>query len=92
MGFIKSYFDYIKGGVRWGLLVNGGDKMKPSWPQYSWAVTPSLLVSGCRDAPDVRIVSRNRISGQNLKLNSTYYCLPKIYFCYPTFHYIPMVI
>jgi len=31
------------GGVRWGMLVNGGDKLPPSWPQYTWAVTPSLL-------------------------------------------------
>lgn len=31
------------GGVRWGLLVRGGPDMPPSWSQYSWSVTPSLL-------------------------------------------------
>ena len=29
------------GGVRWGLLAGGGSE---SWSQYSWSVTPSLLV------------------------------------------------
>eukprot|EP00092_Neocalanus_flemingeri_P034143 GFUD01037130.1.p1 GENE.GFUD01037130.1~~GFUD01037130.1.p1 ORF type:complete len:222 (+),score=49.97 GFUD01037130.1:35-700(+) len=31
------------GGVRWGLLVQGDDDLPPSWSQYSWSVTPSLL-------------------------------------------------
>ena len=31
------------GGVRWGLLVQGEDDLPPSWSQYTWSVTPSLL-------------------------------------------------
>ena len=31
------------GGVRWGLLVRGDDDLPPSWSQYTWSVTPSLL-------------------------------------------------
>jgi hypothetical protein len=31
------------GGVRWGLLVKGGDSPPPTWGQYSWSVTPSLV-------------------------------------------------
>jgi len=31
------------GGVRWGLLVHGTDLLPPSWSQYCWSVTPSLL-------------------------------------------------
>merc|ERR1719397_2005709 len=31
------------GGVRWGFLVNGGPSLPPSWSQYTWSVTPSLV-------------------------------------------------
>jgi len=31
------------GGVRWGLLASGGPHLPPSWSQYSWSVTPSLV-------------------------------------------------
>jgi len=31
------------GGVRWGLLASGGPHLPPSWSQYSWSVTPSLI-------------------------------------------------
>ena len=32
------------GGVRWGMLVAGaGDDLPPSWGQYTWSVTPSLI-------------------------------------------------
>ena len=32
------------GGVRWGMLVAGvGDDLPPSWSQYTWSVTPSLI-------------------------------------------------
>ena len=31
------------GGVRWGLLVHGSPSLPPSWSQYSWSVTPSLI-------------------------------------------------
>ena len=32
------------GGVRWGMLVAGGRAdLPPSWSQYSWSVTPSLV-------------------------------------------------
>ena len=43
----KCIFPLIaySGGVRWGMLVKGGEHLLPSWPQYTWAVTPSLLVS-----------------------------------------------
>jgi len=41
------------GGVRWGLLVKGGDDLPPSWAQYSWAVTPSLLAWTALLLPDI---------------------------------------
>jgi len=31
------------GGVRWGLLASGGPHLPPTWSQYSWSVTPSLI-------------------------------------------------
>lgn len=31
------------GGVRWGLLVRGDPLLPPSWGQYTWSVTPSLI-------------------------------------------------
>lgn len=32
------------GGVRWGMLVSGtGDDLPPSWAQFTWSVTPSLI-------------------------------------------------
>jgi len=31
------------GGVRWGFLVNGGPSLPPTWSQYTWSVTPSLI-------------------------------------------------
>jgi len=43
------------GGVRWGLLVKGGDELPPSWPQYTWAVTPSLLAWVAILLPDIGV-------------------------------------
>ena len=31
------------GGVRWGKLVLPGTSLSPSWNQYIWSVTPSLI-------------------------------------------------
>ena len=31
------------GGVRWGKLVTPGSLIKPSWSQFTWSVTPSLI-------------------------------------------------
>jgi len=31
------------GGVRWGLLASGSPLLPPTWSQYSWSVTPSLV-------------------------------------------------
>ena len=32
------------GGVRWGMLVSGaGADLPPTWSQYGWSVTPSLI-------------------------------------------------
>eukprot|EP00088_Acartia_fossae_P003666 TRINITY_DN11568_c0_g1_i2.p1 TRINITY_DN11568_c0_g1~~TRINITY_DN11568_c0_g1_i2.p1 ORF type:complete len:205 (-),score=0.63 TRINITY_DN11568_c0_g1_i2:94-708(-) len=41
------------GGVRWGLLVKGDKDLPPSWAQYTWAVTPSLLAWVSILLPDI---------------------------------------
>ena len=41
------------GGVRWGLLVRGDEDLPPSWSQYTWSVTPSLIAWSALLVPDL---------------------------------------
>lgn len=54
------------GGVRWGKLASPGSALSPSWQQFTWSVTPSLIAWPALIIPSYPLANLTIVAGLGL--------------------------